>query len=62
MVIPMPCEGRLFFKVSTAVAKRWEADNPGKKMTMDHFETVRSDEYGAVTVIWDAPQPSAVDQ
>ncbi len=63
LVIPMPCEARLFFRLADEVAKRWEADHPGQKMPVTHMQQ-QSSEFGKVTVIWDEPvteRPEASD-
>lgn len=57
LVVPVPCDARLFGKLLTAVAKRWEAEHQGRTMTMNHLET-RVTEFGDTVIVWDQPLPA----
>ena len=54
LVVPLPCDAVTFFAMASAAAKRWEADHLGRKMTMGHLETRRT-EFGESVIMWDAP-------
>ena len=54
LLIPVPCDGRLFAALVRVVVSRWERDHPGERMTTGHLETL-STEFGDVVAVWDRP-------
>lgn len=57
LVLPVPCDARLLCKLVAAVAKQWQAEHRGQKMTMNHLET-RVTEFGDSVIVWDQPLPT----
>lgn len=55
LVIPLPCDGRLFCRLVDATAKTWEADHPGQTMPVEHLEQRNDTEFGKAVVVWDQP-------
>lgn len=54
VVIPVPCDARLFFRIVTEVARVWEREHRGKTMPTTHMQ-MRRTEFGDAVVVWDAP-------
>jgi hypothetical protein len=52
LVVPVPCDARLFSRLVIAVTRAWQRQHPGHVLTMDHLET-RATEFGSAVVIWD---------
>lgn len=54
LVLPVPCDARLFGRIISAVARQWEREHPGRTLTVAHWETRRT-EFGDAVVVWDEP-------
>jgi hypothetical protein len=54
VVVPLPADARMVFRIAAMVAARWEVEHPGRKMATEHMET-RSTEFGKALVVWDDP-------
>jgi hypothetical protein len=55
LVLPLPCEARLAMDLLGRVAEAWERDNPGKTMTVAHWEQREHTEFGKTLIVWDEP-------